>query len=134
MSEELKRLRKERVRQLEREGRKAIGFFKEGGKTKPISKKKPKQQKVVTKVVPPPAPAPVPTSDPVRAWAHGTLERSTVKYGVESILKNQTKMTWTDSDVEQITRLLYCLYQYNHGVGGLGGFLTGNLSSNFSFC
>jgi len=54
MAEDLRRLRKVRMKQLEREGRKAIGFYREGGKTKPITKKKAKKRKTraVKKVVP----------------------------------------------------------------------------------
>ena len=51
MAEELRRLRIERTRQLEREGRKAIGFYREGGKTRPITKKKARKTRVVKKVV-----------------------------------------------------------------------------------
>ena len=49
MAEELRRLRIKRTEQLEREGRKPIGFYKKGGKTKPITK--PKKTRVVKKKV-----------------------------------------------------------------------------------
>ena len=51
MAEELRRLRIKRTEQLEREGRKPIGFFKKGGKTRPITKTKPKKTRVVKKTV-----------------------------------------------------------------------------------
>ena len=52
MAEELRRLRIKRTEQLEKEGRKAIGFYREGGKTRPITKKKARKTRVVKKVVP----------------------------------------------------------------------------------
>ena len=51
MAEELRRLRIKRTEQLEKEGRKAVGFYREGGKTRPITKKKARKTRVVKKVV-----------------------------------------------------------------------------------
>ena len=48
---------KEHLKKLQRsheERRKAIGFYKKGGKTRPITKKKPRKTRVVKKVVPTP--------------------------------------------------------------------------------
>ena len=53
----MRRLRIKRTEQLETEGRKAIGFYREGGKTRPITKKKPRKTRVVKKVVPAPTSA-----------------------------------------------------------------------------
>ena len=78
MAEELRRLRIKRTEQLEKEGRKAVGFYREGGKTRPITKPKPKKRtRVIKKVVPPSQMRPSLPWDPAwRSWITGLITKA----------------------------------------------------------